>query len=290
MSISEASLRDRIKNLAQADGRSVNEILKQLYLERFLARLSRSEYADKFIFKGGNLLAFFIELGRETKDLDFLVTKLNAEEPALEAAFKAIATCEVDDGFALKFVSMERLAQAHMNYPGFRATVEIRFVKGTLRDNLQIDLGVGDVVTPENQALVLLKQRDKAFFESSVSLLVYPAETIFAEKLETVLSKGGVNSRMKDYHDLILMSRTAGLLDHDRLANDVKATFSHRGTELRLPLDFGDGDYEDMQAHWSRHLRGLGDLAETLKLPTRIKQVVLEVNDFLRRSGLLEKL
>lgn len=289
MSISEASLRDRIKNLAQSEGRSVNEVLKQLYLERFLARLARSEYADKFIFKGGSLLAFFIELGRETKDLDFLVTKLAAESPTLEAAFKAIASVETEDGFVLRYGGLERLGQEHMNYPGFRATLEIQFKKGTLRDNIQIDLGVGDLVTPESQALELLKHRDRAFFEATVSLLVYPAETIYAEKLETVLSKGGVNSRMKDFHDLILMSREAGLLVFDRLGTDIKATFAHRGTELRLPLDFQDRDYDELQTHWSRHLRGFGELAGTLNLPAHIKQVVLEINDFLGRPGLFVK-
>jgi hypothetical protein len=147
MTISETSLRDRIKNLAQAKDRSVNEVLKQLYLERFLARLSRSEYADKFIFKGGNLLSYFIELGRETKDLDFMVTKLSAEEATLEAAFTSIAGIETSDGFALSYLGMKRLEQTHMDYPGFRATLSIRFVNGTLKDNIQVDLGIGDVVS-----------------------------------------------------------------------------------------------------------------------------------------------
>src|SRR4051812_17394461 len=120
MTSSETSLRDRIKNLALAQDRSVNEVLKQLYLERFLARLSRSEYADKFIFKGGNLLSYFIELGRETKDLDFLVTKLSAEESTLAPAFKAIAGVEASGGFVLGYIGMKQLEQSHMEYPGFR--------------------------------------------------------------------------------------------------------------------------------------------------------------------------
>jgi predicted nucleotidyltransferase component of viral defense system len=287
VTISEASVRDRIKNLAVAQDRSVNDVLKQLYLERFLARLSQSKYADRFIVKGGNLLSYFIQLGRETKALDFLITKLSAEEGALEAAFKTIAAIETSDGFALSYVGMKKLEQSHMKYPGFRATLKIHFVNGTLRDNIQIDLGIGDVVNPETQAITLLQHKDRPVFEASLSLLVYPTETIFAEKLETVISKGAFSSRMRDYHDLVLMGREAGLMDALRIVSDIEATFKNRGTARKLPIDFTDADYERLQAHWLRHLRGLSNVAQELKLPNHIKEVVLEVNDFLRRSGVL---
>ena len=287
MTISEASLRDRLKNLALTQNRSVNDVLKQLYLERFLARLSRSEYSDNFIFKGGNLLSYYLELGRETKDLDFLVTKLRAEEPTLEVALRNIAAIDTGDGFAMAFIGMKILEQTHMEYPGFRATISIHFIKGTLKDNLQVDLGIGDVVNPEMQDIDLLKHKDSPFFETSLSLLVYPPETIFAEKLETVISKGGLYSRMNDYHDLVLMSREPDFLDTFRMFADIEATFKHRDTDRMLPLDFVDEDYERLDAQWLRHLRGLGDLAEKLKLPAHIQLVVQEVNDFLRHSGVI---
>jgi hypothetical protein len=145
-------------------------------------------------------------------------------------------------------------------------------------------------VTPETQAIKLLQHKDRPFFEATLSLLVYPPETIFAEKLETVISKGALNSRMKDYHDLVLMSREAGFMDTVRMSSDISATFKQRGTAQSLPIDFSGADYERLEAHWLRHLHGLGDLAQELKLPAHIKQVVLEVNDFLRRSGVLANL
>ncbi len=95
---------------------------------------------------------------------------------------------------------------------------------------------------------------------------------------------------MKDYHDLVLMGREAGFIDVVRLSSDIEATFKQRGTVRKLPIDFADADYERLEAHWQRHLHGLGDLAQELKFPTHIKQVVLEVNDFLRRSGVLGSL
>lgn len=288
--ISEASLRDRVKNIAKTvhPDKSVNGILKQLYLERFLARLARSQYADKFIFKGGNLLAYFIELGRETKDLDFLITRLSAEESTLVSVFKEISAISPNDGFAMTFIGIDQLAQPHMNYPGFRATLEVKFIAGTLKDTVQIDVGVGDEVTPERQAIELLKYKEEPFFERSLSLMIYPLETVFAEKLETVVAKAEINSRMKDFHDLLLMSRKEGLMDSDRLEQDIKATFAHRGTDTRLPLKFSDQNYERMNGHWRHHLRGLGNHARNLGLPQRIEQVVMEVNGFLGRAGLLK--
>lgn len=285
--ISENAIKDRLKNVAREQGTTVTDLLKRLYLERFLARLAKSSIADKFVFKGGNLLSYFMEIGRETKDLDFLVRKLSAEVEPLKDAFQSIVNVRIDDGFGLTLSSIDPLEQNHMNYPGFRVTVAIQFIGGSLRDNLQIDLGVGDEVTPETQTLEMLAHKDKPFFEESISILVYPPETIFAEKLETVVAKGGINSRMKDFHDLILMGREKDFLDTEKLKGDIRTTFNHRGTQLSLPLQFVDADYALLDAQWSRHLRGLGPLAQKFKLPTNIRDVVLEINNYLRQSAVL---
>jgi predicted nucleotidyltransferase component of viral defense system len=285
VSPSEASLRDRIKNLARTEGKSVNEVLKRLYLERFLTRLSRSAYANRFVFKGGNLLAYLLEIGRETKDLDFLLIQLAAEESVLVAALRTIAEVEAGDGFQLRYAGIEPLAQAHMNHPGYRVTLDIRFKEGTLRDRIQVDLGVGDPVEPEKRVLRLLSYREESVFEPDVNLLVYPAETIYAEKLEAVVSKGGVNSRMKDFHDLLLMGRNSELIQRDRLVAAIRTTFRHRGTELRVPIYFSVQDTERLQVHWGRHLRSLGAIADSLGLPTQIDRAVQEINEVLLRKG-----
>jgi predicted nucleotidyltransferase component of viral defense system len=285
--ISENAIKDRLKNVAREQGTTVTDLLKRLYLERFLTRLAKSTNADKFIFKGGNLLSYFMEIGRESKDLDFLVRKLTAEVAPLKAAFDSIAAVKLDDGFELSLTTIDPLEQNHMNYPGFRASIAIKFAGGSLRDNLQVDLGVGDEVTPERQALEMLSHKDTPFFEENISLLVYPAETIFAEKLETVIAKGGINSRMKDFHDLILMGREKDLLDIEKLKSDIQITFKHRGTDLSLPLQFIDADFGLLDTQWSRHLRGLGPLAERFKMPTNIRDVVLEINNYLRQSNVL---
>jgi len=285
--ISENAIKDRLKNAAKEQGTTVTDLLKRLYLERFLVRLSKSNIADKFIFKGGNLLSYFLDIGRETKDLDFLVRALKAEAQSLGEAFSTITAVNLDDGFQLSLTSVNPLEQKHMNYPGFRASIKIHFIGGSLKDNLQIDVGVGDEVTPERQTLELMTHKSTPFFEESISLLVYPPETIYAEKLETIIAKGSINSRMKDFHDLILIGREAGFLDTQKLKADIQITFNHRGTAVSLPVQFSDPDYQQLEAQWTRHLRGLGPLAERFKLPTSMRDVVLEINNYLRQSLVL---
>ncbi|MDE0150878.1 MAG: nucleotidyl transferase AbiEii/AbiGii toxin family protein [Bdellovibrionales bacterium] len=77
--LSENAIKDRLKNLAFEQKREFNNLLKQLYLERFLARLAQSEFADHFVFKGGQLLSYYLKIGRETKDLDFLVQQIRTQ-------------------------------------------------------------------------------------------------------------------------------------------------------------------------------------------------------------------
>ena len=134
----------------------------------------------------------------------------------------------------------------------------IKLIEGKLTDNLQIDVGIGDKVEAESLTIKLLKYKNTPLFEESVSLQVYPAESIFAEKLEAVASKGPINSLIKDFHDLILMGRAPGLLDKEQLGTSIADTFEHRGTPLRLPIQFEDMQYTTMNTYWSAHGATMG--------------------------------
>jgi len=118
--MNKQALIDRIHKIAKDKNVLFNECWRQLLLARFLARLSRSEYSDKFIFKGGFLLSYMIEIGRETSDLDFLLTKMNASKEEIKDATEEIASVILGDGFTFLYENIEPLEQPHMNYPGFR--------------------------------------------------------------------------------------------------------------------------------------------------------------------------
>lgn len=250
--MNETALKERIKAVAKTKGVNFNEAWKQLLLERFLARLSRSDHHDHFIFKGGMLLAQRIEIGRETTDLDFLMTQLKSEAPAIEAAFREIITISVSDGFHFAWNSIAELTQPHMEYPGFRVSLSVTM--GKMKDKIQIDIGVGDKVDPIEEKFHPFEYKGMPIFEGEITLLTYPIETIFSEKLETAVSKGAFNSRMKDYHDLMLMIREPDLLSVPKLQRALLATFQNRETTLKLPINFDSTRIESLQRLWSDHL------------------------------------
>jgi hypothetical protein len=109
------------------------------------------------------------------------------------------------DEFSFVFSDISTLDHHHMNYPGFRLRRQVQF--GGMKDHIQIDIGVGDIVQPKIEAIELYQNKGVPIFEGKVTLQIFPTETIFAEKLETIVSKGAANSRMKDFHDLLLICR-----------------------------------------------------------------------------------
>lgn len=156
-----------------------------------MLRLSRSDHDKNFIFKGGFLLAYMMEIGRETVDLDFLLTRMETSENEIKEAMIEVVSIKSTDGFLFHYEDMNLLKQPHMKYPGYRVNFEVKF--GRMKDRIHIDIGTGDVVNPTPRNLNLIQYLDKPLFESQISLLVCPPETIFAEKLETVISKGVIN-------------------------------------------------------------------------------------------------
>lgn len=178
-----------------------------------------------------------------------------------------------------KWDCIEHLEQPHMEYTGFRIYLHAEF--GKMRDKIQIDLGLGDLVKPLEKNFYPFEYKGKPIFEGEITLHVYPIETIFAEKLETILSKGAVNSRMKDYHDLLLMTRELDLINAQLLSSSISSTFKHRGTNLNIPVAFDESGMQSLQKLWMNHLRGLGTYKDKLNMPNQINEVIAEINYWL---------
>lgn len=278
--MNEQALKARLKYIGREKGKGFNEVWKLLVLERFLARLSCSEYSDKFIFKGGLLLSYYLTIGRETIDIDLLARRLNAEKTNIELIMQDICLLNLDDGFQMQFISLDDLDHQHMNYLGFQVGIAVQF--GVMSDKFFVDIGVGDVVDPVLLDWPSFNYKEIPLFGDSISLEVYPVETIFAEKLETIISRGAANSRMKDYHDLLLLCREDGLLDKTRLKDNITQTFQNRGTVFSIPVQFQSDELERMQRLWAAHLRVLGsDRVMLLGLPDNIKTVINLLNQWL---------
>lgn len=277
--MNEAALKARLKSIAQKKLKTFNEIWKQLLLERFLARLSGSPYREQFIFKGGLLLAQYMVLGRETTDIDFSMTKMKSEFSTIEQALCDIASVAINDSVRFEWDSMQILSHPHMEYTGFRATLQAYF--GNMKDKIHIDIGVGDRVAPTEKDYQPFEYNGMPLFVGEITMLVYPVESIFSEKLETIISKGSNNSRMKDYHDVFLMIKEPGLLNPAALAEKLQATFTHRNTKLTIPIEFDDTEMLQLQNLWANHLRGLGDIRKKLDLPDKIMVLLTEINNWL---------
>ncbi len=287
--MNEQALKERLKTIANIERRTFNEVWRGMVLERLLVRISHSKHSKNFIFKGGLLLSYYLAIGRETKDADFLATELDANIPNIEKAFQEICAVGINDGFVFSYSNIAPLEQPHMNYPGFRVSLDLKFT-GKMKDRIQVHIGVGDVVEPKEKSFELYQYKGKPIFEGSVSLRVYPIETIFAEKLETIISKGAANSRMKDYHDLLLLCREENIISVSKLINDISKTFRNRKTELTIPLNFSKESYVLMQQLWAGHRRGLEKIADKLNIPANIENLVSELNYWLANNEILENI
>ncbi len=247
-------------------------------MERFLYRLAKSPFSDRFVLKGALLLtAWRAPLSRPTMDID-LAGRTGNE---LEHIAELVSTvCEVPvepDGidFNRRSIEVSRIKE-DADYEGVRIRFHATLAKA--RIPMQIDIGFGDVIVPaptEVEYPTLLE------FPAPV-LLAYPKETVIAEKLEALTKLGLLNSRMKDYYDLALLSRMYPF-EEERLAKAIVATFRHRGTTIEAePIGLTEAYADDPArvvqwrafVHRSRFREASGDLA---RLVTEIRQFALPV-------------
>ena len=266
-------IKNRISAIAKASGKTFNQVWDEVVLERWLARLAASEHKKYFIFKGGLCLNQYIELHRVTRDLDFLVRGIDANLETIREAVKAVSSLDLEDGCRFSSVTVKTLPHKHMNYPGFAVTAVAKL--GTTETKLSIDLGVGDIVKPQNLSIHLSANDDAPLFEKEIALWAYPIEVIFAEKFETAISRGSANSRMKDYLDMILLLRSREM-ESKKLKSAVVATFENRKTQLK-ELEFSGAEVETLQGRWRNFSKSISaDAAD--EIPQDFKRIISEIN------------
>ena len=273
----ERSLKDKVKEIARIQGRGFNDVWKAVVLERFLARLSRSTNLEKLIFKGGFLLSKYIQIGRETADLDFLLVSVPESSKHIKDMINSILQEPSIDGFTFQNLEVEELAQPHMSYPGYEITA-VALLGGT-KTSIRIDLGVGDQVKPERKNLLLLAHKDRPLFESEISIQVYPLPYIFAEKLEAVVYRGGTNSRMKDFYDLWVLRKNKQI-DVLAISEVIHSVFVHRGTPIPNRLSFDSLAIDVMSRSWIRFIDALNDKSKK-DIPRDFSEVIAAIDEML---------
>lgn len=281
----EQSIKEKIKALAKERESTFVELWRNLILERFLTRLSRSSYKEKFILKGGTLLAKYIHLGRETQDLDFFIHKLTNTEQSLRTVLQTICKVDAHDSFSFEVAKIKILDHSQLAYTGAEITLQALF--GATRTVMRMDLGFGDRVEPIEHPIDLITTSKGPLFESRISLHCYPKEFIFAEKLETIIFRGGGNTRMKDFHDLYSLV-CLDVLESSLAKKAVELVFNHRKTSLKkLPAIFEKDAFATMERNWSAYRKKIKSKQGTLKLPELIEEVVSTLNQWLAGNILI---
>lgn len=281
----EQSFKAKLRAIAKEKNRDPADLWQNLVLERFLVRLANSKYREHFVLKGGILLSKYIEIGRETSDLDFLAQRTSNEVQVLKVIFEEIAVIDLKDGFIFNEIKASKLTQPHMGYPGAKMSMIAHF--GRTRFKVAIDIGFGDIVTAIEYSIPLIAYSKGVLFESDVKLSCYPKEFIFAEKLETILYRGSFNSRMKDFHDLYSMISLSRSQEFHNLERVVRSVFQHRETYLTLPITYAKEEMTRMQSFWNEYLKNLRS-ENAHNLPTSIVQVIATINDWLKlNTGLI---
>ena len=221
------SVKQRLLNLSQKSGEDFQQLLTRYAIERLLFRLSGSAHADAFVLKGAMLFALWTgEMHRPTRDVDLLGYGENSDA-RLAAVFRDLCVGESgDDGLAFDAgsVAVEQI-RAEDEYGGRRVTFAVRL--GQARVSLQVDVGFGDAVTPAAEVVAY----PSLLGMETPRLRAYPKETVVAEKTEAMVKLGLANTRMKDFYDLFVLSRTFPF-EGVRVKNAVEATFKRRGTAI----------------------------------------------------------
>ena len=214
-------LKDLIRNLSKDKSADAQILMRNYMMERFLERISLSEYRDKFILKGGMLVAAMVGLdARSTMDIDATVKGATVGIEDVENMIASIISVPVDDGVGFR---VKRISEI------IRVSMETEF-DGVITP-LKIDISTGDAITPRE-----VRYSFKLMLEDrSIEILAYNLETVLAEKLETVVSRATTNTRMRDFYDLHILSQLHGqsIVPADLHAALI-ATARKRGTEKYL--------------------------------------------------------
>lgn len=226
MGFTPEQIKGRIKSVAKQNNADARTLMRIYMMERFLERLAQSEYRDNFIIKGGILVTAMIGVAhRSTMDIDTSMKNLNLSAEDALRVVNQVKDIDLDDGVSFEVKDVSNIMD-EMEYPGIRVTMNANV--GRLITPLKIDISTGDVITPR----AIEFNYDLLLEDRSISLWSYNLETILAEKLQTVLARGILNTRMRDFYDIrMLLDTYEDKVNKAVLKDAFAATCKKRGTD-----------------------------------------------------------
>ena len=245
------SLKAKIRNIAKSKNIPAQVILQNYMFERFLNRLSVSAYKEKFVLKGGMLVAALVGLdNRATMDLDTTLKNLPLTPESIENALNEIFEIDLKDDVIFKLKGVSPIREDDI-YGGYRVVLDA--IYETIITPMTIDVSTGDVITPN-----VVKFNFTGIFDDELKfeLWAYNIETVLAEKVETILRRNVFNTRPRDFYDTYILITTQEF-DKKLFAEALEKTIEHRGTRNQIN-DYMDTltiieNSKDLRRMWSNY-------------------------------------
>ncbi len=272
-------LKDKVSNLSGNDSKKAQTLIRKYMMERFLARISHSKYKNNFILKGGMLVSALVGVeSRATMDIDTTVRMLPLTKDNAIEVIAEIMKIDLDDDIFYEIKKVEDIMEEH-DYSGVRFTISVTLEK--LRDTIKIDISTGDEITPS----AIEFSYPMMFDDERINIWSYNLETMLAEKLETVIARSTLNTRMRDFYDIhILWSEKANMINIETLRRAIINVARKRGTlELfdnmdEILDDIAESDY--LRNNWNNYRKGsyyVGDIEWADVLETTVNILKNEI-------------
>jgi predicted nucleotidyltransferase component of viral defense system len=227
MKTTDMSIKGKIKNLVKQSAISPQEALQMYLLEHFLLRLSESKHKDNFIFKGGCIIAQLCgQSQRTTRDIDGSIQGIPLNIDILNNVINEIISIKINDEIQFSLLNIANIRNNDI-YGGLRATIKAAL--GNIKENIKIDITAGDIITPK----AIIFEYKMMFENRSINIMAYNTETIIAEKFETIISRGILNTRGKDFYEIYTLVKL-NKYDKTILKKAVSNTFKHRNAPLDI--------------------------------------------------------
>lgn len=242
------SLKAIINNIAKENKISAQSVLQTYMLERLLERISVSKYKDNFILKGGMLISAMLGIdSRTTMDMDTTIKGFSLTEDNINKIVNEICNIDLKDDVTFKITKID-LIREDDDYGGYRVTFEANF-NNSMPVILKIDITTGDKITYKEikyDFTLMLENR-------KIQIWSYNIETIIAEKFESIIKRGVLGTRIRDFYDVYMLINTQNKnIDNETLKNAIISTSKHRETT-------------DIIIHWE-------EIVETLENDTSMKK------------------
>ncbi|MBN1779633.1 nucleotidyl transferase AbiEii/AbiGii toxin family protein [bacterium] len=275
-----ASIHARLLNISRDTGQNFNALINRFFQERFLARLSISDYHETFILKGGLLLAAeSITQFRPTIDIDMLAVNIMNNVDIVRPIIKKIAQIDIPDCVIFNTGDMiYEVLKEDDEYEGIRFKFSVSL--GKIKSRIQLDIGFGDEVPTGFTS--------KAFpvflgdLEAPV-LLTYPLESVIAEKFQAIVYLGDANSRMKDFYDILFLAKN-NEFSMPMLHSAITATFYKRKTDIKKCQFIYEDKYINLKTGlWNTYLRKIDD-TDAISFQEVVSKIERFIEPVIRKS------